>query len=39
MGPDVYVGLLELQAHHAFAVMADLARKAAEHRLPMKLDF
>lgn len=30
---------LELHARHAFAVMADFARKAAEHRLPMKLDF
>ena len=30
---------LELQARHAFAVMSDLARKAIEHRLPMKLDF
>jgi hypothetical protein len=30
---------LELQARHAFAAMADLARKAVEHRLPMKLDF
>lgn len=32
-------GTLELLARHAFAVMSDLARKAVEHRLPMKLDF
>lgn len=30
---------LELQARHAFAVMSNLAAKAVEHRLPMKLDF
>jgi hypothetical protein len=30
---------LELRARHAFAVIADLAAKALEHRLPMKLDF
>lgn len=30
---------LELRARHAFAVMVDLANKALEHRLPMKLDF
>lgn len=30
---------LELRARHAFAVMADLARRAVENRLPMKLDF
>ena len=32
-------GTLELLARHAFAVMSDRARKAVEHRLPMKLDF
>jgi len=32
-------GTMELLARHAFAVMSDLARKAVEHRLPMKLDF
>jgi hypothetical protein len=32
-------GTLELLARYAFAVMSDLARKAVEHRLPMKLDF
>ena len=30
---------LQLRARHAFAVIADLAAKALEHRLPMKLDF
>jgi hypothetical protein len=30
---------LELRARHAFAVIADLAAKALQHRLPMKLDF
>jgi hypothetical protein len=30
---------MELNARHAFAVMADLAAKAVEHGLPMKLDF
>ncbi|MBS0546785.1 MAG: hypothetical protein JSR24_03485 [Proteobacteria bacterium] len=30
---------LELHARYAFAVMSDLARKAVEHRLPLKLDF
>jgi hypothetical protein len=30
---------MELNARHAFAVMTDLAAKAVEHRLPMKLDF
>ena len=30
---------LELRARHAFAVVSDLAAKALEHRLPMKLDF
>jgi hypothetical protein len=30
---------LELQARYAFAVMSDLARRAVEHRLPMKLDY
>ena len=30
---------LELRARHAFAVIAGLAAKALEHRLPMKLDF
>jgi hypothetical protein len=30
---------LELKARFAFAVMTDLARKAVENRLPMKLDF
>jgi hypothetical protein len=30
---------LELRARHAFAVIADLAARALEHRLPMKLDF
>jgi hypothetical protein len=30
---------LELRARYAFAVMGDLAGKAIEHRLPMKLDF
>ena len=30
---------LELRARHAFAVITDLAAKALEHRLPMKLDF
>ena len=32
-------GTLELLARYAFAVMSDLARKAVEHRLPMKIDF
>ena len=32
-------GTLELLARYAFAVMSELARKAVEHRLPMKLDF
>jgi hypothetical protein len=30
---------IELNARHAFAVMADLAAQAVAHRLPMKLDF
>jgi hypothetical protein len=30
---------IELNARHAFAVMTDLAAKAVDHRLPMKLDF
>lgn len=30
---------LELKARFAFAVMTDLAHKAVENRLPMKLDF
>ena len=30
---------LELRARHAFAVMVELAARAIEHRLPMKLDF
>jgi hypothetical protein len=30
---------LEMQARHAFAVMSDLAAKAVEHGLPIKLDF
>jgi hypothetical protein len=30
---------LEINARYAFAVMTDLAAKAVEHRLPMKLDF
>jgi len=30
---------LELRARYAFAIMTDLAAKAVEHRLPMKLDF
>jgi hypothetical protein len=30
---------LELRARYAFAVMADLAAKAVDQRLPMKLDF
>jgi hypothetical protein len=30
---------LEFRARHAFAVVADLAAKALNHRLPMKLDF
>jgi hypothetical protein len=30
---------LDLRARHAFAVLADLARRAVENRLPMKLDF
>ncbi len=30
---------LELQARYAFAVLSDLAAKAVEHGLPIKLDF
>ena len=30
---------LELKARHAFAVLSDLARRAVEHHLPMKLDY
>jgi hypothetical protein len=30
---------LELKARHAFAILHDLARRAVEHRLPMKLDY
>jgi hypothetical protein len=30
---------LELSARYAFAVLHDLARRAVEHRLPMKLDY
>jgi hypothetical protein len=30
---------LELCARHAFAVLLDLARRAVEHKLPMKLDY
>jgi hypothetical protein len=30
---------LELKARYAFAVMTDLATRAVDHRLPMKLDF
>jgi hypothetical protein len=30
---------LEIKARHAFAVLSDLARRAVEHRLPMKLDY
>jgi len=30
---------LELCARYAFAVLLDLARRAVEHRLPMKLDY
>lgn len=32
-------GALESLSRYAFSVMNDLARKAVEHRLPMKLDF
>ena len=30
---------LELCARYAFAVLLDLARRAVEHRMPMKLDY
>ncbi len=30
---------LELRARYAFAVLVDLAQKAVDHRLPMKLDY
>lgn len=30
---------LEINARYAFAVMLDLARRAVEHKLPMKLDY
>jgi len=38
-GPPQANAPLELQARYAFAVMSDLARRAVEHRLPMKLDY
>ena len=37
--PPAEAGALESLARYAFSVMSDLARKAVEHRLPMKLDF
>jgi hypothetical protein len=30
---------LELCARYAFAVLLDLAQRAVEHKLPMKLDY
>jgi hypothetical protein len=31
--------VLVLKARHAFAILAELARQAVDHRLPMKLDY
>jgi hypothetical protein len=37
--PPRFEATLELRSRYAFAVFSDLARRAVDHRLPMKLDY